>query len=75
MTASRPLARAAFSAPETYAATRLSVDLASTLIPDAYTSDDYFELEQRRVFAGSWVGVAMTSEIAEPGDFLVVEVA
>ncbi|MEO9175091.1 MAG: aromatic ring-hydroxylating dioxygenase subunit alpha [Gaiellales bacterium] len=75
MTASRPLARAAFSAPETYAATRLPVDLASTLIPDAYTSDDYFELEQRRVFAGSWVGVAMTSEIAEPGDFLVVEVA
>jgi choline monooxygenase len=75
VTASRPLARAAFSAPETYAQTRLPVDLASTLIPDAYTSADYFELEQQRVFAGSWVGVAMTSEVAEPGDFVVVEVA
>jgi choline monooxygenase len=71
----RPLPRAAFSEPETYAATRLPVDLASTLIPDAYTSEDYYALEQQRVFAGSWVGVAMTSEIAGPGDFLVVEVA
>jgi choline monooxygenase len=74
-TPSRPLAREAFSEPATYAGTRLPVDLASTLIPDAYTSADYYELEQQRVFAGSWVGVAMTSEIAEPGDFLVVEVA
>ena len=76
MTASpRPLAREAFSLPGTYAETRLPVDLASTLIPDAYTSAEYFELEQQRVFAGSWVGVAMTSELREPGDFVVVTVA
>ncbi len=74
-TSPRPLAREAFTRPETYAATRLPVDLASTLIPDAYTAADYFELEQQRVFAGSWVGVAMTSELREPGDFLVVTVA
>ncbi len=71
----RPLARDAFLRPETYADTRLPVDLASTLIPDAYTSPDYYELEQQRVFGGSWVGVAMTSELRDAGDFVVVEVA
>ena len=71
----RPLARELFDLPETYAATRLPVDLATTLIPDAYTSPEFYELEQQRVFAGSWVGVATTSELAEPGDYVVVEVA
>ena len=59
--------------PETYAATRLPVDLATTLIPDAYTSADFYELEQQRVYGGAWVGVATTSELAEPGDYVVVE--
>jgi choline monooxygenase len=72
---SRPLAPEAFSEPGTYAATRLPVDLASTLIPDAYTSEAFYELEQQRVFGSSWVGVAMTSELRDPGDFVVVEVA
>jgi choline monooxygenase len=72
---SRPLPRAAFEQPDTYAGTRLPVDLATTLIPDAYTSADYFELEQQQVFAGAWVGVATTSELREPGDFVVVDVA
>ena len=47
----RPLARELFDLPETYAATRLPVDLATTLIPDAYTSPEFYELEQQRVFA------------------------
>ncbi len=71
----RPLGRELFDLPETYAATRLPVDLATTLIPDAYTSAEFYELEQQRIFAGSWVGVATTSELAEPGDYVVVEVA
>jgi phenylpropionate dioxygenase-like ring-hydroxylating dioxygenase large terminal subunit len=71
----RPLGRESFDRPETYAATRLPVDLATTLIPDAYTSAEFYELEQQRVFAGSWVGVATTSDVAEPGDYVVVEVA
>ena len=71
----RPLPRAAFSEPETYAETRLPVELATTLIPDAYTSPEYHALEQERIFGGSWVGVATTSELREPGDFVVVEVA
>jgi len=71
----RPLAREAFADPATYVHTRLPVNLASTLIPDAYTSPEYYELEQRRLFGSSWVGVAMTSELREPGDFVVVEVS
>jgi phenylpropionate dioxygenase-like ring-hydroxylating dioxygenase large terminal subunit len=74
-TPARPLGREAFRRPETYAETRLPVELASTLIPDAYTSPEYYELEQQQVFGGSWVGVAMTSELRDPGDFVVVEVA
>ena len=71
----RPLARDAFTRAETYAATRLPVERASTLIPDAYTSADFFALEQERVFAASWVPVCVRDELPEPGSYLVVEVA
>jgi choline monooxygenase len=71
----RPLDPAAFTREETYAATRLPVDRASTLIPDAYTSPEFHRLELEHVFARSWVPVCVTDEVAEPGSFLVVEVA
>jgi choline monooxygenase len=71
----RPLPADAFLREETYARTRLPVSLASTLIPDAYTSPEFFQLEQERVFATSWVVVASTSELERPGDTLVTEVA
>ncbi len=35
---------------DTYRQTRLPIDQASTLIPDAYTSDNFFALEQAKVF-------------------------
>src|SRR5207247_10053096 len=47
---SRPLPADAFLREEPYARTRLPVSLASTLIPDAYTSPEFFQLEQERVF-------------------------
>ena len=53
----------------------MPVDFAWTLIPDAYTSQDFHEVEQEEVFAKSWVPVCVTDEVREPGDFLVVEVA
>ena len=71
----RPLPREAFLQEDTYAKTRLPVDFAWTLIPDAYTSQDFHEVEQQEVFAKSWVPVCVTDEVREPGDFLVVEVA
>ena len=58
----------------TYKETRLPVDLASTLIADAYRSDVYDREEQDRVFANGWVGVGVTSEVASPGQTIVREV-
>ena len=60
---------------ETYRFTRAPVEAALTLIPEAYTSSDFFRLEQERVFKNSWVPVGCTSQVAEPGDALVVTVA
>ena len=59
----------------TYAATRLPVDRATTLLPEAYRSPTYHALEQRRVFAGGWVGIGFTEQVDAPGDVLVGHVA
>ncbi|MDQ3672280.1 MAG: Rieske (2Fe-2S) protein, partial [Actinomycetota bacterium] len=66
---------AAFAREETYRATRLPVDQASTLIPDAYVSPEFHALELDRVFGRSWVPVCVTDEVAEPGSYVVVDVA
>ena len=71
----RPVPAAAFTEESTYAATRLPVDLASTLIPDAYVSAEFHALERERLFAHSWVPVAVTDDVVEAGSFVVVEVA
>ncbi len=71
----RPIPPTAFTEAATYAATRLPIDAASTLIPDAYTSDAFHELERERIFARSWIPVCVTDEVAEPGSFVVVDVA
>jgi phenylpropionate dioxygenase-like ring-hydroxylating dioxygenase large terminal subunit len=71
----RPLPADAFTREETYRLARLPVDFASTLIPDAYTSQSFFELEREQVFAQSWIPVALADEVPGPGDYLVVEVA
>ena len=59
----RPLPAEAFTREDTYAATRLPVELASTLIPDAYTEQSFFDLEREQVFAGSWVPVGVAGEV------------
>lgn len=71
----RPFPAEAFLLEATYAKTRLPVDFASTLIPDAYVSPDFYALEQERVFAKSWVPVCVPDEVRMPGQFHVVEVA
>ncbi len=60
---------------ETYAGTRLPVERATTLIPDAYRSQDFFEIEQERVWSGGWVAAGYTSQVREPGDVFLAEVA
>ena len=64
-----------YTQPETYGLSRLPVDQASTLIPDAYTADDFFALEQEKIFATAWVAVGCLQQVQNPGDILVTEVA
>ncbi|MBS1254749.1 MAG: Carnitine monooxygenase oxygenase subunit [Deltaproteobacteria bacterium] len=64
-----------FTKPETYNLSRLPVDQASTLIPDAYTAPDFFALEQEKVFAMGWVAVGCLPQVSKPGDILVTDVA
>ncbi|PVY96007.1 aromatic ring-hydroxylating oxygenase subunit alpha [Actinomycetospora cinnamomea] len=71
----RPVDPALFTEESTYAPTRRPVELASTLLPDAYTSPEFFALERERLFANSWVAVGITSDVAEPGACIVAEVA
>jgi len=60
---------------ETYKYTRAPVEAALTLVPEAYTSPEFYALEQGRVFGNSWVAVGCTSQVKEPRDVLVAEVA
>ena len=50
---SRPVSASEFTQEETYRASRLPVDRASTLIPDAYTSPEFHALELDRIFGTS----------------------
>ena len=71
----RPLPAAAFTEESTYRHTRAPVELASTLIPDAYTSPEFFAIERERVFATSWVAVGTTCQVEHAGDVILAEVA
>ena len=71
----RPLARSEAAEAVTYRATRVPVDLATTLIPDAYRSTAFFEEERERVFGRSWVCVGYTSQVDAPGDTFLATVA
>ncbi len=71
----RPIPTEDYTREETYKHTRAPVDLAVTLVPDAYTSREFFEIERERVFAASWVVVGFTSQVEEPGQVIVAEVA
>ena len=64
-----------FTEPETYRKTRLPVDQASTLIPAAYTNQEFFNLEKEMVYANGWVAAGCLHQVSHPGDILVTEVA
>jgi Rieske 2Fe-2S family protein len=57
------------------AATRRDFPQALTLSGAAYTAEAVFAAERREIFARSWLCVARTSDIAQPGDVRLVEVA
>ena len=64
-----------YTSEETYRQTRTPVELAMTLIPEAYTSPDFYAIEEERVFAASWIVVGCTSQLQKSGQALVVTVA
>lgn len=70
----RALSREDYTREETYRATRPPVEWAVTLIPDAYRSPDFYEVEQERVFGKAWVCVGYTSQVREPGQMFVTVV-
>lgn len=51
---------------------RLPLEEASTLPPDAYTSPGLYEKERQDIFERSWLAVARTDQIGEPGDYLTL---
>ncbi len=71
----RPVDPSRFTDEDLYRHSRLPVDLASTLIPDAYASPAFFALEQEKVFTSSWVAVGVVADVDRPGRCVVVEVA
>jgi choline monooxygenase len=64
-----------FTLEETYRDTRLGVDRALTLNPEAYRSREYHDVERERVFSQGWVCVGYTSQLDRPGDVVVATVA
>jgi len=64
-----------YTREETYRATRLPVNLASTIIPDAYRSQRFYEVEQDRLWSKSWVCVGYASQVGAPGEVLTATVA
>ena len=67
------LSREDYTKEETYSPTRAPVDLAVTLLPDAYTSQEFFDIEREQVFAKSWIAVGPTSRVEKPGQTLVAK--
>jgi len=57
-----------------YAAVRKPVDEASHLPAWCYTSDAFYQREMETVFRRSWVLIGRAESIAQPGDFITVEV-
>ncbi len=55
-------------------ATRRPLREAHGLHPEAYTSEQFFDLERRRVFEQAWVCVAIADEVAGSGRMLVRKV-
>lgn len=59
----------------TYAQTRLPVELAVTINPDAYRSEEFFTQERDALWARTWVAVGLVADVSDPGQVIVREVA
>lgn len=48
---------------------------ASSIPPEFYTSDDVARAESETVFRNGWIGVGRSDMVANPGDFIALDVA
>jgi len=46
---------------------------ATTLPPEAYTSDAFFRLEVERIFRKQWLVIGHVSQLAKPGDYFTLD--
>ena len=63
-----------YTREETYRRTRAPVELAVTLIPEAYTSREFYEIEQERVFTTGWVAVGFVTDVDRRRSFTAVDI-
>ncbi|PSK89427.1 choline monooxygenase [Murinocardiopsis flavida] len=68
-------AAGAFTDEQTYRSSRVPVEFATTLLPAAYTSQEFHDIERERVFANSWVAVGTTCQVEKPGQVILADVA
>ena len=61
--------------PESLSKLREPIEQARGLPTAAYTSQDFFDLEQQKLFPTTWMSVAFVEDIAEPGDAIPVTAA
>ena len=59
---------------KTYKQTRLPTEKAVSLIPDAYTEEEFFELEKEQIFRRYWVCAGVVSSVQNAGDLMVAEI-
>ncbi len=52
-----------------------SVDLARTMPPEVYTSDEFLRFEYDALFAHEWLCVGRADQIPQPGDWFTVSIA
>ena len=67
-------ARDLYTNENTYRYTRLPVERALTLNPNAYRTPEFFAVELEQVWARGWVCVGYTAQVAQPGDMLVTSI-
>ena len=60
---------------ETFRSITGSIDEATGLPNEAYTSETFLKLEYDRVFGRGWVGIAFDDDVAAPGDLYPVQAA
>jgi phenylpropionate dioxygenase-like ring-hydroxylating dioxygenase large terminal subunit len=50
-----------------------TVETSETLPPEAYTSEAFFKLEERKIFREDWICVGHVSQVAKVGDYFTLD--